>query len=283
MNAVSEAAVAFGVIALMVVVMSGASVVWLRRLRRMQDRLKRIETLENAILVTGIYGLRGDISQINGRRLLRQKCIVSVGARRLAVFDHTPDAIEQFAFSYDQLRWFGRPEKYTPGSNTIWLHVERPEGWFVLKFSMQRAAMAELVAALKAVAAPELVTAYRRRRPYVHAGPVMARPAQQDIHGAWSLAAPLTLYLTPRFLLLLDGERVLRTLPLEAVQQIGALRRIDQPMADGLVRFRAEEEPFAFALPGYEAFAASLAEAAKRTLEAPLERKQKDKDEDEED
>jgi hypothetical protein len=135
-----------------------------------------------------------------------------------------------------------------------------------------------LVRALKQVAAPELVTAYRRQRPYVHSGPHNVRPATQDIHGAWALGDAFALYLMPRFLVILEDSRVLRKIPLEAIQQIGALRRIDAPQADGLVRFRAEEEPFAFSLPGYEAFAASLAEAAKRSLEAPLEQKQKGKE-----
>lgn len=277
----NEALQALGILALSVLLMAGVIVVWLQRLRRMQNRLNAIKTQENALLVTGLYSVRSEISQINGGRPRRERCNVSVGARRLAVFDQSLEMVEQFACDYDQVRWFGRPEKYTPGLNSIWLHIERPDGWFVLKLTMQRSAMAEFVAALKAVVAPELVTAYRRRRPYVHAGPVTARPADQDIHGAWSLADAVTLYLTPRFLVILSGRQVLRTLPLEAVQQIGALRRIDQPQADGLVRFRAEEEPFAFALPAYESFAASLAEAAKRTLEAPLERKQKGKDEDE--
>ncbi|HEX2905981.1 MAG TPA: hypothetical protein VHO69_03930, partial [Phototrophicaceae bacterium] len=73
---------------------------------------------------------------------------------------------------------------------------------------------------------------------------------------------------------------VLRTIPLAAVQQVGALQRLDEPDAAGLVRFRAEEETFAFALENHEALAEALATAAKRTLEDPLERKQKPKDDD---
>ncbi len=49
------------------------------------------------------------------------------------------------------------------------------------------------------------------------------------------------------------------------------------------MRFRAEEEPFAFALPDYEHFAQTLAEAAKRTLETPLEQKRKGKEYDDDD
>jgi hypothetical protein len=82
----------------------------------------------------------------------------------------------------------------------------------------------------------------------------------------------------PRFVVIFQGKDILRKIALEGVQRIGGLKRIDQPGADGLVRFQAEEETFAFALKDHERFAEQLAEAAKRTLEAPLEQKQKGKD-----
>jgi len=50
---------------------------------------------------------------------------------------------------------------------------------------------------------------------------------------------------------------------------------------DGLVRFNADDVTYAFALDEYETWAADLAEAAKRTLEDPVERKRKSKDDDE--
>jgi hypothetical protein len=85
----------------------------------------------------------------------------------------------------------------------------------------------------------------------------------------------------PRFLIILSSSTVLRKIPLVTIQQIGAFRRLDEPNASGLVRFRAEEETLAFALDNYEGFAASLAEAARRTLEAPVMQKQKKKDDEE--
>jgi hypothetical protein len=84
----------------------------------------------------------------------------------------------------------------------------------------------------------------------------------------------------PRFLLILRSQRVERKLALESIQQIGALRRLDAPGAQGLVRFQVRDETLAFALADHAAFAEALAAAAKRTLEAPLEQKQKKKDDD---
>jgi hypothetical protein len=142
----------------------------------------------------------------------------------------------------------------------------------------------DFVRGLKVIASDELVTAYRRRRPYIHVGPVDAHPANQDIHGAWSLDEPVTLYLMPRFLVILRYTTILRKIPLEAIQEIGAFRRLDEPQANGLVRFRAEEETLAFALAQHDEFAVSLADAAKRTLEEPIMQKQKKKyDEEDED
>ena len=78
------------------------------------------------------------------------------------------------------------------------------------------------------------------------------------------------MYLTPCALVLLDGERVQRVLPLEQVQDIEVMRRLDEPMAGGVVRFRyAGSEMLAYTLPDYIPFGAALAEAAKRSLEDP--------------
>jgi hypothetical protein len=178
------------------------------------------------------------------------------------------------------MRWFGRPQKYSTGLNDLWLHFEIGDRWHLVKVRLYEGLMRDMVRGLKAIASDELVTAYRRRRPYIHEGPAAAQPATQDIHGAWTLDAPVTLYLMPRFLVILRDTLVLRKIPLEAVQEIGAFRRLDEPQAQGLVRFRAEEETLAFALDKYDGFAASMAEAARRTLEEPVMQKQKKKADD---
>lgn len=254
----------------------------LRRERAIAARLEQIAAAgEPPLLIINQADLRHECAYIGGISESARAGVLVLTPQRLTLYERTPEMREILSFAPEQLRWFGRPRKYTGGYNDIWLHIEQPPGWLLLKIRLYRTTMAGLVRALKAFAAPELVTAYRRRRPYIHAGPLKAAPAAQDIYGAWSLAQPVSLYLMPRFLVILGGETVLRTIPLEAVQQIGALRRLDVPGAQGLVRFRAEEETFAFALDGHEALAAALAEAAKRTLEAPVERKQKARDDDE--
>lgn len=259
-----------------------AGIVWSKQQNRVNQAIKtRLARLAGQDTLLGQFDW-----WTNGYRLSRpgeadsrwKRGVIAVTPSRLVVFERSTAAREILSFTPDQLRWFGRPRKYTSGCNEIWLHVETERGWQLLKLRLYRDTMQQLVRVLKQFAAPELVEAYRRRRPYVHYGPVSAQPAAQDIHGAWTLAAPLMLYLMPRFLVILDQQTVLRKIPLEAVQQVGALRRLDAPHAQGLVRFRAEEETFAFAMNQHDAFAAALAEAAKRTLEAPLERKQKAKD-----
>lgn len=225
---------------------------------------------------------RYHIEVIDGKRLGKSSGTFMLSPQRFAVYLVNGKLESVFSFSLDQLRWFGRPEKYHDGMNDLWLHVESGQGWLLVKLRMYRYTMQRFVRELKMVSTPELVTAYRRRRPYIHAGPRPAQLATQDIHGAWTLGDPVSLYLMPLHLLILDGTHVLRVLALEGIQQIGALRRLDAPQADGLLRFRAEEADFAFALKDHEIFAQSLAEAARRTLEAPVEQKQKGKDYDEE-
>jgi hypothetical protein len=256
-------------------------IVQIRHQQAIQKRLDEIRPEIEPVEIINDWQLRYTIQKINLAPRGAGKGIVAVTYRAIIVYDRTKAVKEQFRWPIENLRWFGRPQKYHDGINEIWLHFEQDDGWYLLALNMNRGQMQTFVRAMKQATTPELITAYRRRRPYTHVGPVTAHNATQDIYGAWTLTDAVSLYLMPRYLALFDDAHLLRKIPLENIQQIGALRRLDAPGVQGLVRFRAEEEAFSFALNDHESFAASLAEAAKRTLEAPIERKQKGKDEEE--
>jgi hypothetical protein len=182
------------------------------------------------------------------------------------------------------LRWFGRPEKYRYGYNTLWIHVERDGTWYLLKITVFLDDMYRVVGALKAFA-PHLLTPYRRMRPYIHVDPTPARFAEQDIHGVWTLLDRVSLYLMPLYLVLFDGEKVSQQIALDRITQVSGIKRLDDE--GGVVRFRKRssegEKEYAFALDNYVEFAEALSEAAKRSLEMPTEiisRKKKKSDED---
>src|SRR5690606_14877171 len=177
----------------------------------------------------------------------------------------------------ENLRWFGRPRKYHPGTNEIWLDAEIDGEWRLIKVRLTETHMRGLVRALKEIASEEQISAYRRRRPYIHFGPVPAHPATQDMLGAWTLSEPLALYLTPLHLVLLRERQVMRTLPLDQIQNIAAIDRLDAPGEPGLVRFQMGEETLAFSVDKHQRFATLLGEAARRTLEDPVEWQRKKK------
>jgi hypothetical protein len=200
----------------------------------------------------------------------------------LAIF---PDAVRLYPMAYhmdkyislpnSSLRWFGRPEKYHDGRNELWLHAQQADSWTLTKLRTSRYGMADIVRAIKAIVPPEMLTAYRRKRPYIHYDPVIAYPAQQDIYGAWNLADPLTLYVMPLYLVLLQSNKIHRVLPMEHIQQIAALQRIDNPTADGLLTLAVNDEKLSFAVPNHEQVAAAISEAARRSLEQPVVHKKK--------
>lgn len=243
---------------------------------RLNALLRRLKEA-GALVSLSPAEVRGQQIHIGGQETRWRAGVLAILPDGVQFYPKTQQMQEHLIFTADQLRWFGRPVKYHGGTNEMWLHLEQAGGWHLLKFGMSRYAMAKLVRALKQIATEEQNRAYRRRRPYVHYGPLHAAPAQQDIHGAWALEEVVTLYLTPSHLVILREGQVLRKFPLASIQQIGAFKRVDAPAADGLLRFQMEGEKFAFALADYEAFALALAEAAKRTLEDPIIRKQKAK------
>jgi hypothetical protein len=107
-----------------------------------------------------------------------------------------------------------------------------------------------------------------------------AHPAQQTLHGAWELDPPVNLYIMPLNLVIFSGSEVQQVIPLTKIQNIAALKRMEGGKPEGLVRFTLDDETLAFASDDYVQLSALLAEAAKRTLEEPVIRKQKGKDDD---
>lgn len=256
--------------------------VWIDYVTR---QLKRIEAFRarliaaNALYVTTGFECHCVITTLNGDTQKVRRAMLAVMPDGIRLYPSVRDMEKYILLPSDSLRWFGRPVKYHDQRNELWLHLEEDGCWKLVKLTLWRPSMQSLIRALKPIVSPELVTAYRRRRPYVHLGPVVARPAEQDIHGAWTLDEPLSLYVMPLYVVILRGTQVLRLLPLERIWQIAALRRLDAPEADGLVSLNFEGEKLAYAVKDYEAVAAAISEAAKRSLEAPVMQKQKKKDE----
>lgn len=270
---------------IMVVIVAAMAIpitIGLRRARAYQAALTALRARENPLMLAqDTSGARAEIVTLNGSRPLRLKRgLLGLTADSLLVVQARLPLDEVLRLPLAQVRWYGRPVKYHNGRNAIWLHFETPEGWRLVKLEMFRGVMADFVRVLKTLTPPELVTAYRRRRPYIHAGPLPAQPATQDLYGAWTLQTPVSLYLMPRALVFLEGVQVLRVIALDQIEEIGALRRMDAPGADGLLRFRAEQETLAFAVKDAETLAARVAEAARMNLEVPLWPKQKGKEDD---
>ncbi|MDQ7025207.1 MAG: hypothetical protein Q9P44_06570 [Anaerolineae bacterium] len=107
--------------------------------------------------------------------------------------------------------------------------------------------------------------------------------SKQNLHGAWELEPPVNLYIMPLQLVIFHGEEVYKSFDLTTVQNIAALKRMEGGKPDGLVRFTADEGELAFAMDDYESWASDLAEAAKRRLEDPIERKRKGKEDEDDD
>lgn len=205
----------------------------------------------------------------------RARCLLFFGSEHLGIDLQERDGTFETGLDIPvgQLRWFGRPQKYEQvfPRNELWLHIERDERWLLVKVTrLHYSDVLRLVRALKQIAPPDIVTAYRRQRPYIHIDPTFAQRAEQDIYGAWTIHEPIRLYLMPLHLVLmnLDGT-VAGKIPLATITQVHAVRRMDAE--GGVVRFRSGDQIIAYALDDYPGFALALAEAAKRSLEAPPE------------
>lgn len=242
-------------------------------------RFHKTISAQNPLFSLGAFSSQYSVTTLNGESNKWHDCIIALTDQDITLYPLTHKMEERHRFPLDGLRWFGRPVKYhNKDRNELWMHFEQDGEWKLVKLRIWRSSMQDLIRALKTVTPPELVKAYRRHRPYIHQGPITAHPAEQDIYGAWSLDQPLSLYVMPLHVVILRGTQVLRLLPLERIWQIAALRRLDEPEADGLVSLNFEGEKLAYAVKDYETVAAAISEASKRSLEEPVMQKQKKKD-----
>jgi hypothetical protein len=209
-----------------------------------------------------------------------KKAILFIGHKRIAIYPYPPKEDSQPIVSIDpqELRGFWRPKAYHDERNEVWIHAESVEHWGILKLRTWKSVMQDIIRALKEVHSPEQVKAYRRSRPYPHLGPSPVLPAKQSLTGEWELFNAVELYLMPLHLVIMKEGILQRVLHIEAVQNIAALKRMEGGEPVGIVRFVHDEENFAFATNEYEAWASSIAEAAKRSLEEPMMQKQKSKE-----
>jgi hypothetical protein len=251
--------------------------------RLYQELQKRKPLFWNTLHPYSVVSFRLKTVQFRAGQPMRWKaCVLAIDENGFTVYPQSQKMDERLTFKREDLRWFGRPNKYAQGQNEIWLHFQEKDRWQLLELKTDYYQMQRLVRVMKKVATAEQVKAYRRRRPYIHYGPVEAYPAEQDIYGVWTVQPlPEHLYLMPYALIVLNMATIQRVISLEKIQQIEALRRMDAPTSDGVVRFKVDDETLAYTLADFATIGASLAEAAKRTLEDPVMVKKKKDDEDE--
>lgn len=209
-----------------------------------------------------------------------RRCILLVSHKRIAIYPYPPPKENVQALATIQpheIMGFWRPVKYHSGNNDLWIHAQIGLTWGILKLRTYHGDMQKLIRAMKEISSEEQTKAYRRRRPYIHREPTIAFPAEQSLTGDWEMGEAIRLYLMPLHLVIFAGDEVQRTIELTAIQDIAALKRMEGGKPAGLIRFSYGEKDLAFALDDYEAWAKDLAEAAKRTLEEPVMRKRKSK------
>jgi len=206
-----------------------------------------------------------------------EKCLFAVDEEYFTLVMHSRRMENAVLIPREMLCWFGRPEKYQPNHNEVWIHLDGESYWIKLELRLSLYHAQRLIRALKQIATPEQITAYRRHRPHVHYGPVEARGATQDLYGVWTVAPrQLLLYLMPAALIVFEGQQIVRRFPLEQIGSIEVMRRADAPTENGIVRFTskppggsARGEVISYTLADHVEFGVNLSEAARRWLEEP--------------
>ncbi|MEM9954062.1 MAG: hypothetical protein AAF846_20800 [Chloroflexota bacterium] len=276
--------IGFSVISFIAVATSLAGFLEVRRANRTAQLVNRLQQYQPLFLNDRWTRVNYALIDIASDSEKWGRCTLLVTHKRIAIYPYVPDDADKVKALHtiqpNEIRGFWRPVKYTAGENTLWIHAEINSRWLILKVKLYKYDMQALIRAMKDITTEDQITAYRRRRPYIHRAPTTVFPATQTLTGAWELGQPVQLYLMPLCLVIQENGIVRETIPLSTIQEIGSLKRMEGGKPKGLIRFFVDNELRAFALDDYEAYATDLAEASKRTLEEPVTRKRKSKDDD---
>lgn len=256
----------------------------IRRVSRTAKLVDRLRQYDPLFLSDRWTRVRYTIDSLTDSASKWQRGTLLITHKRIAIYPFRPDdpdtAEALFTINPHEIQGFWRPIKYMAGENEIWIHTQIGDTWHILKMTLYQYDMQKLIRAMKLITTPEQVTAYRRRRPYIHRDLTTAFPAHQTLTGAWETDSAIQLYLMPLFLVILVDGKVRDRIALSDIQEIAALKRMDGGKPEGLIRFFVDNVLQAYALNEYEVWASDLADASKRTLEDPVTRKRKSKDDD---
>ena len=203
--------------------------------------------------------------------------LLFITEKQLIAYARRGDETPLFSCYAHEIEGYWRPQKYQEGVNGIEIHANAAGHWSILKVRLMKSRMMALVRALQERVDEDIVRAYRQRRPYLYRPPAPAHLATQDLYGMWTHGDSFNLYLTPsRLVFLGDGDQVEQVIRLRDLQNIRVFNGIDAASGD-LVCFHlpAGKEDIAIAVEDAEAWAQSIATAARRTLEEPVTRKRK--------
>ena len=198
--------------------------------------------------------------------------LMFISNKHVIVYPHKGSDTPIFSCLPHEIEGFWRPKKYTEGMNDIEIHTNADGQWAILKVRLWKSQMERLVRKLKTLVSEDVTRSYRQKRPYVYRPPAPAYLAMQDLYGMWEHKTPIKVYLTPNTLVFLSGaDDVIRVIMLRDIQNL----RVVADEGGSLVCFSLGDEEIAIATDQYEVWAQSIATAAKRTLEDPIERKRK--------
>lgn len=170
----------------------------------------------------------------------------------------------------DAVRWVAlrRAARGRGGARRLAVHAERTAQWRVVVFALDEAV--SFGEALAARAGQPLLDASAGREDF---GPAQALRLSEDVYGDWHAGREAALYLAPDRLLF--GWR--DAIPLDAIEQVGVLRRATGRGTLLRVAYRVDDERYevaGFEVPRAAAWAEAITARAGGTL--TVDRKRKD-------
>lgn len=208
--------------------------------------------------------------------MFEQSGILVLRRHQLDIHPYLPKLTKPLIFDVNGLSWFYRHRATDKDQeillNRLELHFHNHnDTWHVLMLTLEDTDIERFMQSLK-----QVMPIYPRHHPYNIFKPTTGQIATQDIQGSWTLGAKYTLYLSSVDLIIARGRTVIDRIPFDEITDVAAMRRIDTRLAlAGLMRFRANDRPYAFAMTNYEDFAAAFAEMAGVQLQWATERKTK--------
>jgi hypothetical protein len=210
-------------------------------------------------MIGDVWRITSPISPQSGQYVVqmefREIVVLLTGSRKPAFVP------KSLVIPLSAVRWFGLTD-----SNKLSIYADMEGDWLRIRLPIKNGITQEILDQLTAkipACTGDAIPDY---------GPIKMREASENVYGEWSSGSSWSLFLLPRYVLLIQNNDVQQVIQFKHIRRVALIQRSDQKK---VLQFTASGKSYSFSGSGTETLAEKLAQAAGCVLEKSAPKKKR--------